>query len=183
MEKRRYPTLLLLITLLLSTLMLHANSTTQAPITAHKLKRMDQQLTHRKTTPKHFKSQREFEQMKRRHHRRTSTTHHTESFDEASTYHRPRGERIEGASSFKRGWYLAYLHDRASFDDQYGYHYGYFNRNGYYFEQVFYRYDRDYTYQDRLRGRGLFDPRYYLPSNYRYYGFEAPRSYPSRYRR
>jgi len=75
MEKRRYPTLLLLITLLLSTLMLHANSTTQAPITAHKLKRMDQQLTHRKTTPKHFKSQREFEQMKRRHHRRTSTVY------------------------------------------------------------------------------------------------------------
>lgn len=83
--------------------------------------------------------------------------------------------RQKGYNYFKRGWYLAYIYDRASFNDRYGYHYGYFNRHGYYFEGVFYRYDRDYRYSDRARGKGVFDNRYYIPSNYNYYGFSLPR--------
>jgi len=59
---------------------------------------------------------------------------------------------------------LSYLYERASFYDRYGYQYGYFSRRGFMFEGEFYRYDRSYTYRDRLRGRGLFDHRYYRPA-------------------
>ena len=87
-----------------------------------------------------------------------------------NTYERPLVKQ-RSYSDFKRGWYLAYLYDRASFNDRYGYHYGYFNRYGYYFDDVFYEYDRYYRYRDRVRGMGTFDRRYYMPSNYNYYGF------------
>jgi len=69
----------------------------------------------------------------------------------------------KGYRHTRRSWYLAYLYERAFFYDRYGYEYGYFNRNGFMFEGVFYRYDSGYTYADRLRGRGLFDHRYYRP--------------------
>jgi len=64
----------------------------------------------------------------------------------------------------RRNWYLSYLYERASFYDRYGYKYGYFSRRGFMFEGEFYRYDRAYTYRDRLRGRGLFERRYYRPA-------------------
>ncbi len=71
----------------------------------------------------------------------------------------------------RRGWILAYRYDRADFFDRDGFHYGYFNRYGYLFEGVFYRYDYRYTYRDRLMGRGLFDRYYYRPAAWREYGF------------
>ncbi len=78
--------------------------------------------------------------------------------------HRQRGYRHT-----RRNWYLTYLYERASFYDRHGYKYGYFSRRGFMFEGEFYRYDRYYTYRDRLRGRGLFERRYYRPA-YSQYG-------------
>ena len=72
--------------------------------------------------------------------------------------HTQRGHRYT-----RRNWYLSYLYERASFYDRHGYKYGYFSRRGFMFEGEFYRYDRQYTYRDRLRGRGLFERRYYRP--------------------
>ena len=69
----------------------------------------------------------------------------------------------------RRNWYLTYLYERASFYDRHGYKYGYFSRRGFMFEGEFYRYDRYYSYRDRLRGRGLFEHRYYRP-NYSQFG-------------
>jgi len=71
----------------------------------------------------------------------------------------------------KRGWVLAYRYDRAAFYDREGFYYGYFNRYGYFFDGIFYRYDYYYTYRDRVRGRGLFDRYFYRPAKWRYYGF------------
>ena len=96
--------------------------------------------------------------------------------------------RQDGYLHPKRGWVLAYRYDRASFYDNEGFFYGYFNRFGYYFENEFYRYDRYYTYRDRLRGQGLFDNKYYMPANASYYGLckthpHAPKLYQNTYER
>jgi len=69
-----------------------------------------------------------------------------------------------------RSWFYVYKYTKADFVDRYGFYYGYFDRRGYMFEGEFYRYDRDYRYQDRIRGRGLFDRYYFykpLPRIYR----------------
>jgi len=68
-----------------------------------------------------------------------------------------------GYRYYKNSWYEAYRYDRASFSDGHGYYYGYFDRRGYMFEGEFYRYDRFYTYRDRMRGKELFGHRYYRP--------------------
>jgi len=60
-------------------------------------------------------------------------------------------------------WLHRYRERRANFIDMHGYYYGYFNRLGYEFQGIFYAYDRFYTYRDRVRGRGLFEHRYYKP--------------------
>jgi len=73
----------------------------------------------------------------------------------------------------RRNWYLTYLYERASFYDRHGYKYGYFSRRGFMFEGEFYRYDRYYSYRDRLRGRGLFERRYYRPSHSQFGDFFA----------
>jgi len=80
----------------------------------------------------------------------------------------PKAQR--GYRHPKRSWFYAYRYTKADFVDRYGFYYGYFDRRGYMFEGEFYRYDRDYRYQDRLRGRGLFDRHLYyapLPRIYR----------------
>ena len=154
----------------------------QEPISSSQIQRMDRQLTKHQAVKRAFRTKKEFQ-----HHRnqkkylhpknkmvtsqrmRYSGRFHHAYHDTVEIYH--PGIRQRGHYRPKRGWFLAYLYDRASFYDHEGFHYGYFNRYGYYFEGIFYRYDRDYTYRDRLRGRGLFDNRYYMPSNYRYYGF------------
>jgi len=69
----------------------------------------------------------------------------------------------------RNSWRMAYRYERASFYDMHGYYYGYFNSRGYMFEGVFYRYDRYYSYHDRIRGKGLFERRYYRPIRDSYY--------------
>ena len=64
---------------------------------------------------------------------------------------------------YRRQWYLTYLYEHAEFDDRHGYHYGYYDRRGFEFDTKFYEYDRSYTYQDRLHGKGLFEHRFYRP--------------------
>ncbi len=68
-----------------------------------------------------------------------------------------------GYRYYRRWWYVRYRDTRAAFVDRHGYYYGYFNTRGFYFDGVFYRYDRAYTYQDRLHGKGLFEHRFYRP--------------------
>lgn len=174
------------------------------PLKASKIQNMDKKLTKRKTIKRSFKSQREFQRTKqnrrapqnrttRRAERRVDSGNRANSafnsgrargiekrryveddYRYEDDWNYPR-TRQHGYSSFKRGWYLAYRYDRASFNDRYGYHYGYFNRHGFYFDGVFYAYDRHYRYKDRMRGRGTFDNKYYMPTNRSYYGFAAPR--------
>jgi len=77
---------------------------------------------------------------------------------------RMRHHRQHAYHHYRRQWYLTYLYERADFYDRHGYHYGRFNERGFVFEGVFYRYDRAYTYQDRLHGKDLFAHRFYRPS-------------------
>ncbi len=170
------------------------------PMQIEKIKKMDRKMTHRQAVKKNFKNQNEFKTLKEKRNLRNRKTHVRNNT--ANIYrerHRNRHKeyynnyryetipyytniRQKGYRNFKRGWYLAYKYDRAVFNDRYGYHYGYFNRHGYYFEGMFYRYDREYRYNDRVRGKGIFDNRYYIPSNYNYYGFIKPmHSRPYRY--
>jgi len=77
---------------------------------------------------------------------------------------RPRHRRPQKAFRYyRRQWYLTYLWEHAPFVDQYGYFYGTFDTRGFYFEGKYYRYDRNYTYQDRLHGKGMFEHRFYRP--------------------
>jgi len=78
-------------------------------------------------------------------------------------HHRRHHHRQHAYRHYRRQWYLTYLYERASFYDRHGYFYGYFNQRGFMFEGVFYRYDRAYTYQDRLHGKDLFAHRFYRP--------------------
>ncbi len=174
------------------------------PLKASKIQNMDKKLTKRKTIKRSFKSQREFKRTKqkrrapqnrtiKRAERRVNSDNRTndifngrrvkrveerryveDDYRYEDNWNYPR-TRQQGYHNFKRGWYLAYRYDRASFNDKYGYHYGYFNRHGFYFDGLFYAYDRYYRYKDRIRGRGAFDNKYYMPANYNYYGFAAPR--------
>ena len=173
-----------------------ANESNKADISSKKIKQMDRSLKASNAKRRTFRNQKEYSRIKkapRKRHRASSrdmrkhmrgdraysTDHSVKSRDRYryynddyryDTYERPI-VRQRSYNNFKRGWYLAYLYDRASFNDSHGYHYGYFNRNGYYFDDIFYEYDRYYRYRDRVRGMGLFDHRYYIPSNYNYYGF------------
>ena len=169
------------------------------------VQRLDRKMTKKHTRQKRFRTQKEYQRLKQRartSQRRTSAdrrvnrrmdTVQRKSFQRRYSgeerYDRwdyPRGPRQQGYRHFKRGWYLAYRYDRASFYDRYGYHYGYFNRYGFEFDGIFYGYDRYYRYQDRMRGRGLFDNRYYMPADAGRYGFCAPRPprpYPRPWRR
>ena len=163
----------------------------------HDIQKMDKHLNKKRAVERKFKSHKEFKRMQREYkrtqrkmHRGPSSKYYDRSmgdrkprrgghhysdeyvyYDDDRSYRSYHRTRQHGYRHYRRGWYLAYRYDRASFYDRYGYYYGYFNRYGYYFEDVFYRYDRYYTYRDRLRGRGLFDYRYYVPHNSRYYGF------------
>ena len=146
---------------------------------------MDHKLTKHKAMKRNFKTQKEF-----KHRQQRKTVHKTAGYTKSKNMHqdtrnynngynynrsdyrndyRPITQR--GYRYSNRGWILAYKYDRASFYDDQGYFYGYFNRYGYYFEDVFYRYDGYYTYRDRVKGRGLFNHRYYMPANAKYYGF------------
>jgi hypothetical protein len=174
-------------------------------MSAKKVQRLDRKMTKKSAHKKQFRTQKEYLSMKKRGHapkRRVSS--HRKARDIFNTSSRkqqrryveeeiryednwnyPRGPRQQAYRNFKRGWYLAYRYDRASFYDRYGYNYGYFNRYGYYFDGIFYGYDRYYGYNDRIRGRGLFDGKYYMPADANRYGFcqTRQRTYPRPFRR
>ena len=148
-------------------------TSTQKPLTSKKIQKMDQSLTHTRTVTREFKNLSEFQRLQRQRklQERRNNALSYQAYDRFIPYY--RGEnRQKGYRYPKRGWELAYRYDRADFFDRYGYHYGYFNRHGYYFEGIFYRYDRFYRYHDRVRGKELFGKRFYMPANYRYYGFD-----------
>jgi hypothetical protein len=154
-------------------------SATKKPLTAQRINEMDQHFTRHRAMKRDFKNMKEFQRLQRDHKRYKSHL----KYEYRYNYIRPLYRitpRQKGYRYSKRGWELAYRYDRADFFDSYGYHYGYFNRNGYYFEGMFYRYDRFYTYLDRVRGKGLFEHRYYMPINAAYYGFTAT-PYPGRF--
>ncbi len=139
------------------------------------IKKMDRKLTKHKARSRNFKTPKEFNRKQHRHMNKTSSKHmNYQGYNYNNQRYRDdyRPTRQRAYQHSKRGWILAYQYDRASFYDNEGYFYGYFNRHGYYFEDVFYRYDRYYSYRDRIRGRGLFNRRYFMPVNARYYGFE-----------
>lgn len=141
------------------------------------IKKMDRKHTKYRAQKRYFKTQKEYLHSTRQHNARVYKKY--TDYRNGYNYHRVsnryehqykrHGQR--GYHQWKRGWLLAYRYDRASFYDKHGYYYGYFNHQGYYFEDVFYRYDRYYTFQDRVRGKGVFDRRYYMPLNSRHYGF------------
>jgi len=89
--------------------------------------------------------------------------------DDYRDHYRYQDHGARGYRHTRNSWYLAYRYERASFYDRHGYYYGYFNRRGYMFEGEFYRYDRYYTYRDRVRGKGLFEHRFYRPVMDYYY--------------
>ena len=160
------------------------------PISEAKIKKMDHRLTKHKAVQRNFNTQKEFKRAQQRNVRDyrekgISQKNHRDSREYSNGYNYDRNGyhvnnrpivRQRGYTHSKRGWMLAYRYDRASFYDNEGYFYGYFNRYGYYFEDVFYRYDRHYTYRDRVKGRGLFDHSYYMPANASYYGFAKVKS-------
>ena len=130
------------------------------PISETKIKKMDHKLTKHKAVKRHFKTQKEFKRTLQRNVQRNGMSKHakhvtskslrygTNNYDKGYNYNRPdyrddyRPIRQRGYNHSNRGWFLAYRYDRASFYDSEGYFYGYFNRYGYYFEDVFYSYDR-----------------------------------------
>jgi len=132
-------------------------------------KKMDYQENRRSTRVRNFKTYKEFmslRQDKARHPNLKKNIQYQNSHN-----HNRHIIRQRGYKKTKQGWILAYRYDRASFYDNEGFFYGYFNYHGYYFDGIFYRYDKFYTYQDRVKGRGLFSEKYYMPENANYYGF------------
>ncbi len=155
-----------------------------------KIHKMDERMTSKRTKNRNFRNQKEFQRVNKNRRLKQERKNYRDEYSNKNSYNNrhyndnsyyKREYPIHKQRSYhnlKRGWYLAYRYDRATFNDRYGYHYGYFNTHGYYFEGIFYRYDRDYSYRDRVVGKGLFGNKYYMPSNYKYYGFSTPR--PSR---
>lgn len=173
MKKYRFLWLTLLAALMIGTVV-HArefgnrvNSASEAPMKPHTIQKLDLRLGKHQALRRDFRNQKEFlyQQRYQKHRKHRDLSPHP--------YHR---SKQRGYRYAKRGWELAYRYDRAPFYDRHGYYYGYFNRYGYSFEGQFYHYDKGYTYQDRIRGKELFGPHYYMPANYRYYGFDpSPR--------
>jgi hypothetical protein len=142
------------------------------PMKEQQIKRLDRKLTKHKAVKRNFKTKKAFLYTKNRKIQKYHTTYDRGHFYDNNRYTNTyRSIRQHGYHHPKRGWILAYRYDRASFYDNEGFFYGYFNKHGFYFENVFYRYDRYYTYRDRVIGRGLFSHRYYMPLNAKYYGF------------
>ena len=168
------------------TLHLHAFEQNVKPLADKMIQKLDRQMTKHQAKKRHFRTLKEFRHLRQRNHTKPNIAHIaskrvqrlSERYANGRGYadpsmrnrHHSQYIRQHGYVHPKRAWVLAYRYDRASFYDNEGFFYGYFNRFGYYFENEFYRYDRYYTYRDRIRGHGLFDNQYYMPANARYYG-------------
>ncbi len=167
------------------------------------IQKMDRKLAHQKAMKRPFKTHKEFQRMRAHHSKRVHPKHakhlhedrkhqNIKALKRSSRYagynddyyyddnrnhyrdhNRYQNHRARGYRHTRNSWYLAYRYERASFYDRHGYYYGYFNRRGYMFEGEFYRYDRYYTYRDRVRGKGLFEHRFYRPVIDDYYADNA----------
>ena len=144
-------------------------------------RKLDNQLKHKKAMRRTFKNAKEFKRLRNRNHHRVDQIRgitHRQSIRRGNVYdsHRYRKDfgrynryaqydeyGARGVRHWKNRWYMIYKYERAGFFDNEGFFYGYFNHRGYMFEGEFYRYDRYYTYRDRVRGRGLFTRRYFRP--------------------
>ncbi len=127
----------------------------------HPLKRRDRNFKKRDTVKRNFRTHNEFRRIKKQHYNNTHSRKHYKS--PRSYYQGRRVYKQRGHRHYRSSWYDDFYYDRASFYDNYGYYYGYFNRIGYLLEGIFYKYDRYYTFRDRVRGKGIFDHRYYRP--------------------
>jgi hypothetical protein len=125
--------------------------------TSEQERRISKRINQRDSIQRTFRTHEEFNRA--RPHLRAKYYNTYERRD----YRRHQNLRQTGLVYFINSWYFIYQDRHAPFYDQYGYFYGFFNQFGYYFEGIFYAYDRNYTYEDRLRGKGLFDDRYYEP--------------------
>lgn len=125
--------------------------------TQEQQRRISQRVNQRDSIQRTFRTHKEFNRV--RPHLRANYYNTYERRD----YRRHYNIRQSGLLYFINSWYFIYQDRHAPFYDKYGYFYGFFNQYGYYFEGIFYSYDRYYTYEDRLRGKGLFDNRYYEP--------------------
>lgn len=135
------------------------------------MKKMDKKLAHRKAIKRSFNTHAEFKNIKTLKRSSHYSGYNDEHYYDKNNQREYRNDhhRAHGYRQPHNSWYLTYRYERASFYDRHGYYYGYFNRHGYLFEGDFYRYDRYYTYRDRVRGKGLFDHRYYRPAMDNYY--------------
>ena len=133
---------------------------------------LDREFKHTKAQRRTFHSLEEYRHTRDRNHkihkhrkfkrsivrgRDYETRRHHDDYYEEYDY------QVRGARHWRNSWILAYKYKRAPFYDNEGFFYGYFNHRGYMFEGEFYRYDRYYTYRDRVRGKGLFSRRYFRP--------------------
>jgi len=150
------------------------------PMSAKKIQKMDHRFTKHKAVKRNFRTKKDFQRRAQRTVSRKHNKNYNRQYDQYDNgqayrtnnhYNNYRHIRQRSYNYSNRGWILAYRYDRATFYDNEGFYYGFFNRHGYYFEDIFYRYDRYYSYNDRIRGRGLFDHRYYMPADAREYGF------------
>jgi len=134
--------------------------------------KMDRNLRKRDAVKRNFRTHSEFKRLKRQHYNVHQRIHHKPS---KAYRNNRRAYDHRGYRHYRQAWYFDFYYDRAPFYDRYGYYYGYFNRMGYFLEGIFYRYDRYYTFHDRVRGRGIFDHRYYRPYIYDdYYDYDDP---------
>lgn len=120
-------------------------------------RRITKRISQRDSIQRTFRTHAEFKHA--RPHLRTNYYH---IYHKRDYIRRPHIRQV-GILYFINTWYIIYRDRHAPFYDQFGYFYGFFNQFGFFFEGIFYGYDRYYTYEDRLRGRGLFDDRYYEP--------------------
>ncbi|MDZ7818886.1 MAG: hypothetical protein U5K55_09815 [Aliarcobacter sp.] len=54
--------------------------------------------------------------------------------------------------------YRNFDYNRNAYYDDFGYFFGYFDKVGYFYNNIFFTYDNRYTYYDRLHHRGYFRP-------------------------
>jgi hypothetical protein len=148
----------------------------QHPVHKKQHHSIEKNMRHTKAMRRTFKSPSEFRHAKRKHHKARKHMKHVKQIVRGRAYdagryrnyrryddRRYESHRSRGFRHYQNSWYLAYKYEKASFYDNEGFYYGYFNHRGYTFEGEFYRYDRYYTYRDRVRGKGLFTHRYFRP--------------------
>lgn len=65
--------------------------------------------------------------------------------------------------------YKNFDYNRHGYRDDFGYYFGYFDKTGYFYNNIFFLYDNKYTYRDRLYSRGYFKPNHVHYREYRFH--------------